>query len=289
MAIEFGTRTGSLDLLDWDEAIIRAFGAQEDLDKEQWYLPLQGIFVNVDGRPEPVTRALVVYKRPEPTLISATLPMIAVVRDSIQLAEARLVTPVQSYRLPAEGAKRVSAGGKLGWTHYETKDKEQPYDLYYTIECWARYRTVAQMLLGMVMKAFPARGAVLVLDGRNNDRTYAVFQENTSDLTDVSSLVERVPGFSLSIRVEGELTLDKEPIVVPAFTGTQSNVPFEGGGYTLVPGPGGHGLVPADANGVPIAGMGGTPAPGQNDPDPGPGGLYGTGLPIIRSSIMEGK
>lgn len=282
MPLEFGHRTGSVDILDWDEGIVRGFGGLPDESKEEWYLPLQGIFINVDGRPEPVDRALVVFKRPEPTQVSAVLPMIAVIRDSMIPAEARLLTTVQQFRLPSDGATQVSAAGEIGWTAYDTKDKEQPYDFIYTIECWARYRTVAQMLLQMVMAAYPHRGHVKLYDGIENDRTYAVFQTALNDLTDVSSMVDRVCGFSLSLRAEAELTLDREPFSVPAFTGTQTTTPLPGvggPGYQLVPGPGGVGLVPADQNGIPLA------EGGQTNPVPGPGGLYGTGFPIIRQGV----
>ena len=282
MPLEFGHRTGSVDLLDWDEGIARGFGAKEDLEKEEWFLPLEGIFIRIDGRAEPVDRALVVVKRPEPTQISATLPMIAVIRDSIIPAEARLLTTVQQYRLPTDGATMVSAAGEIGWTSYDTKDKEQPYDLYYTIECWARFRAVAQMLLQMVLRAYPHRARVKLYDGLNNDRIYAVFQQAINDLTEVSSLVDRVCGFSVTIRAEAELTLDREPISVPAFTGTQTGSPLPGvggPGYQLVPGPGGVGFVPADQNGVPLANG------GQTNPDPGPGGRFGTGFPIIRQGV----
>jgi hypothetical protein len=291
--LEFGERTGNVDYQDWDEAMLRGIGALHDVVKNQWYLPLEGIFVKIDGRQDPVTRALVVYKRPEPTAITATMPMIAVIRDSVVPAEVRLLTQTQQYRLPCEGAQRVSAGGELGWTSYETKDKEQPYDFFYTFECWARYRAVAQMLLLMVMKKFPHRGAVTLLDGIDNPRTYAVYQQGVTDLTDVSSMVERIPGYALSVRVEAELTLDREPHCIPAFTGTRTDAPLPGvgnggagGGYQLVPAPGGVGLVPADGNGIPLA-SGGQVA-GSGDPDPGPGGLYGTGKPIIRTGFYEG-
>ena len=123
MPLEFGHRTGSVDLLDWDEGIARGFGAKEDLEKEEWFLPLEGIFIRIDGRAEPVDRALVVVKRPEPTQISATLPMIAVIRDSIIPAEARLLTTVQQYRLPTDGATMVSAAGEIGWTLIDSKNK----------------------------------------------------------------------------------------------------------------------------------------------------------------------
>lgn len=291
MALEFGERTGNVDYQDWDDAMLRGIGALPDVPKNQWYLPLEGIFVKVDGRQEPITRALVVYKRPEPTQITAVVPMIAVIRDSIVPAEARLLEQTVQYRLPCEGAIRVSAGGEVGWSSYETKDKEQPYDFFYTFECWARYRAVAQMLLLMVMKKFPHRGAVTIIDSIDNPRTYAVYQQGVTDLTDVSSMVERIPGYALSVRVEAELTLDRESFCVPAFTGSRTTAPLPGvgtgpGGYQLVPAPGGVGLVPADGNGIPLA-LGGQVA-GSGDPDPGPGGLYGTGKPIIRAGVYEG-
>jgi hypothetical protein len=284
MALEFGYRTGDVDLLDWDDAMLRAFGALEDPGKNQFYLPLNGIFIKIEGRETPIDRALVVYKRPEPTQITATLPMIAVIRDSIVPDEVRLLSPVQQYRLPTDGAQAVSANGQVGYTAYDNKDKEEPYNLFYTFECWSRYRTVSQMLLSMVMRAFPLRGNVTITDGIGNPRTYAVFQQGVNDLTDVSSMVERIPGYALSLKVEAELTLDRTPFSVSAFTGTRTKTPLAGvssgpSGYQLVPGPGGYGLVPAEANGIPLADG------GVNDPDPGPGGLYGTGQPIIREGV----
>lgn len=254
MGLEFGFRTGVVDLLDWDEALIRGFGAQEDLIKEQYYLPLDGIFVNLNGRAEPVDRAMVVFKRPEPTQVTAILPMIAVIRDSIVSAEERLLSPVQQFKLPTDGADRVSAGGMLGYTQYDTKDKAHPYDFIYTIECWARYRAVAQMMLQMVMSAYRQRATITVLDSIGCERTYAAYQQGVNDITEVSSLVDRVPGFSLTVKIEGELTLDREAFAVSAFTGTRTTEPL--------PGPG-----------------------GGDEPDPGPGGLFGTGQPIIRSGI----
>jgi len=280
--LEFGERTGNVDFYDFDEAAMRGLGALPDEVKNEWYLPLEGIFVKVDGRQQPIDRALVVYKRPEPTQISAVVPMIAIIRDSVTPATERLLTQTVSYRLPCEGADRVSVGGCLGWTSYEQKDKEQPYDFFYTIECWARFHTVAQILLQMMMKRFPHRGVMTVVDGIDNPRVYATFQQGVTDLTDVSSLVERVPGYSLAVRIEAELTLDKEPVCIPAFTGGRTDEPLPGaggGGYQLVPGPGGYGLVPADSNGIPLI------PGGVQNPDPGDGGLYGTGRPIIRMGV----
>lgn len=290
MALEFGHRTGYVDFIDWDDAMLRGIGALEDPGKNQLYLPLNGIFVKIEGREQPVDRALVVFKRPEPTQVTAVLPMIAIIRDSISAADKRLQTQTMQFRLPSNGAQTISVNGITGFTSYDTQDFEQPYDFFYTIECWARYRTVAQMLLAMVMRAFPLRSSVTITDGIGNPRTYAVFQQNVNDLTDVSSMVDRVPGYALSLRVEAELTLDRTTVSLPAFTGTRTSSPLPGvgvsggtGGYQLVPGPGGIGLVPADRNGIPLAGG------GVINPDPGAGGLYGTGGPIIREGVYGSK
>jgi hypothetical protein len=126
---------------------------------------------------------------------------------------------------------------------------------------------VAQFLLQEMMRAFPIRGTISFTSteevGRNvvNDRTYVFFQEGIADLTEVNSMVERIPGFSLTMRFEGELTLDREPYTVPGFTGP------------LTPGP-------------PNVPPGNPDAPGGNPDLPG-GGLYGTGLANVRTTVLE--
>jgi hypothetical protein len=105
------------------------------------------------------------------------------------------------------------------------------------------------------MAKYADTGRVKVIDSLGVERIYAVYQQGVTDLTQLSSMVDRVPGYALSLKVEGELTLDKESFTLPAFTGGTSSTP--------------------------VAGI------NDNDPDPGPGGLYGTGKPIIRTGIVE--
>jgi len=257
---QFGMRTGHVDLIDWDKAVTVKTGALLDEEQSEWYLPL-GFYIEDSSKgPVAVDRALVVFKRPEPTQVKHEVPEIAIIRDDIDPDERRLFSPTTQYRLPAPGAAPVSVGGMLGFNCYETKDKEQPYYLTYTIECWARYRTVAQFLLQKMMAAFPIRGTLDLLAteeaGRNVEclRTYLFFQEGIADLTEVNSMVERIPGYSLTIRVEAELTLDKVPSIEPAFTGERTIVP---------------------PTGEPV------------NPDLPGNGLYGTGAPNVRSTLLE--
>lgn len=257
---QFGTRTGHVDEIDWDKAVLEHTGALYDDEQNEWYLPLNFYIEDPLKGPVEIDRALVVYKRPEPTQVQHNVPQIALIQDDVDFDERRLFSPTVQYRLPAPGATPISINGMLGYSCYETKDKEQPYNLVYTIEVWARYRVVAKFLRGKMMAAFPGRGSIKVLGseeaGRNveNERTYLFFQEGTADLTEVNSMVERIPGYSLTIRIEGELTLDRVPTNEPAFTGQTSVLPPPG--------------VPVDPN---------LPA----------GGLYGTGLPNVRNTLLE--
>lgn len=267
---QFGMRTGHVDLIDYDLAVTRQTGAILDTEQNEWYLPLSFYIEDPAIGPVAIERALVVYKRPEPTQVQHEVPQIAIIRDDIDPDPTRLYSPTVQYRLPAPGATPVSAYcaplGRdiIGYDCYETKDKEVPYNLTYTIECWSRYRVPAQTLLQMMMKRFPLRGTLTVTAteeaGRNVtcDRTYLFFQEGIADLTEVNSMVERIPGFALTIRVEAELTLEKEPITVNGFTGETSVDPIPG-----------------------------TPGYPGGNPDLPPGGVYGDGLPRIRTTLLE--
>lgn len=269
--VQFGTRNGNVDLFDWDTAIVEGFGAVLDPVKDQYFLPLD--IYNEDNA-EKIDKALVVFKRPEPTDTNFVLPQVVVTRDNVVPALNRLTSPTVQYNLPAAGATRVSAGGVLGWTEYETKEKEQPYDISYTIECWGRYRFEAQTILQMIMFAYPLQTAtVTVTDSLGVTRQYAVFQQGTADLTQISSMVDRIPGFSFSIKCEGELTLDRQSFTLPAFTGGLSASPIAGISDAGNSGPGGSGFGDTSNNG--------------NGPNPGPGGLYGTGLGITRVGLVE--
>jgi len=278
--VEFGHRVGDLDLHDWNVAVARNLGAQYDAPKNEWYLDLSKIIKLKDpSAPNaPAQRALVVFKRPEPTTIDFVLPEITILCDSIVPARNRRASEGNvQYRVPAPGAKRISAGGKLGWSAYEVKPKAEPFDISYTIECWTRSRLLSQVLLQMVMASFPQMGRMTVVDSIGNEGVYAVYQQSTADLTQLGSMVDRVPAFSVTIKCEAELTEQQRSFTVAAFTGSTSDHPIDGITNTQIVNPDGSisgGVVNADGT-------------ISYDPNPGPGGLYGTGKPIIRAGLVE--
>lgn len=265
---EFGHRTGHIDLLDYDQAVVEGLGAKLDTAKNQYWLSLMtpdgaGIFVKPEGSDAPteITKALVRMKQAEPTRDAWDLPCVLVLRDDFTPSQTRVWSPTEAYRLPAPGATPVVINGCLGWTAYETKPKEDPYDFSYTIECWSRYRTVAQVLLQIVLARYPLFGKIVVTDGLGVERTYHTFLEGTADLTEINSMVDRVCGFSASIRVEGEMTGSRVPQITPGFTGP---------------------VVPYDPNNPGNPFVPGNPT----EPNPGPGGLYGDGQPTKRVTAI---
>lgn len=261
-----GHRTGHVDKIDFDLGVVLSLGAVLDATKNQYFLPLvdecgQGIFIQPEGSdaPEEITRALVIFKQSEPTGHEWDLPAILLTRDDATPALQREWSPTESYRLPAAGAKPIVVGDTVGYDCYETKPREWPYDFSYTIECWSRYRTVANVLAAMIMKAFPPYSSVTVTDSIGNERVYHAFQESTADLTEINSMVDRVCGISVSIRVEGEMTLDRTPKPIKSFVGiTDPGDPANPGN-------------PFDPD-------------NPDTPDLPPGGLYGNGLPCIRAT-----
>lgn len=243
-----GSKTGNLDFIDWDQAVIEAIGARLEPivnndptgpAKNQYFLPLGGIFVQHEGQRFEIEKAQVVFRRPEPTEVQFAMPSVYISRDDLTVMPERLYSVVEQFRVPADGATPIAVNGVLGYSAYETKPQEIPVDFNYTIEVYSRYTTVAQMLLGIVMKVFPLRGKITVTDSIGNERVYAAYTDGVGDISELNTLVDRVAGYSLSVRFEGELTLDKEAFEAVAVTGPVSATP--GAGVTVVPGALGYG------------------------------------------------
>jgi len=233
-----GTRIGNLDLRDWDKAVLLSIGSILDEAKNRYYLPIN-VYVNDDHNGEcHIDRASVIYKKMEPTLHEFDLPAILINRDDYAKAP-RLFGVVEQYRVPAAGSTPVSIGDCLGATEYETKPQEYPYDLNYTFEVWSRYRNVAQVLIQILMARYPVHGKLSVFDSLGVEREYYTSQEGTSDLTEVSSLVDRIVGYSLSISIQGEITLGAVAVTDPSLTGDTSDTPIDPNNPGVDPGPGG--------------------------------------------------
>ena len=264
-----GSRTGHIRKIDFDQAVVEGLGAVlDEVEKNKYYLPLvdangNGIFIRPVGSDAPIEirRAHVCFRAAEPTWTEFEVPALIVQCDDISPALNRMQSPTEAYRIPAPGAVPVAIGSEMGWSHYETKPQEEPWDFTYTIECWSRYRAMAQVLLQIALSRYPMQGSIRVVDSLGVERVYPAYTEGTSDLTEIQSMVDRLCGYSLSVRIEGELTNSRVPEVHSAFIG-----------QTV---PGGAGAAGAAAG-----------AAGGGWIDPGPGGLIGDGKPTERVTVQ---
>ena len=251
-----GARSGDLTFRHWDKAVLLALGGVLDIDLNRYYIPIPNIILN-KGRPDEcvIDRASVIYKKPEPTHTEFIVPAFRINRDDASISTQRNFGVVEEYRVPCEGSQVVSFGNCLGATSYETKGQARPYDFSYTIEVWARHRNVAMVLMQMVMARFPQHGNITVTDSLGVEREYYVSQQGIADLTEVSNLVDRIVGYSISINIQGEITLDRVAVCNDAFTGDTSEDPLD---------------------------------PTNPGVDPGPGGLYADGKPELTVETLDG-
>lgn len=227
MATTFGERLGVLAERHWDKAVALAVGAIEDTDKNRYYWDISDIVENDPDIEEEVfeNRASVMFKKMEPSLHEYVLPALCLNRDDYSFADQRFTTDVVVYRLPAPGSRPVLVGGELGYTEYEIRYQDYPYDFNYTLEVWARTRNLAQAMLLRLRARFPKHGKITVVDSLGVEREYYCTRTGVSDLTEVASLVDRVVGFAVSLTIHGEFTDDRIPIVVPGYTGPTTQDP----------------------------------------------------------------
>jgi len=195
-------KTGLMTISDYDAGIYRTMGAVPDATD-----PLNPCYkLTVPGLdPDQVP---VFWGQPEPIFTKKVLPFITITRDDITPNNARWMSCQQlEYRAGVSGTDMM-ANGVSGFAQYERKIQAQPYDFSYTISCWDRYERPTQLILSKLLKRFPPIGKIFVTDSLGLERTYSSYQDSPiTPLHEILDPTRRVRGYSLTIRVEGELDL----------------------------------------------------------------------------------
>lgn len=218
----FGVRTGSVFIRDFDAGIFDSLGAFPDpkarLDQPRKVIEIAGgqfqIGFDIDRNKPIVTDFVpIVFATPENPMSRYTVPLIIVRRESIDPVTLRWTPESVEYQVPAEVHRRLEVtlpdGQKLqGVDRVETKARAWPVDIVYTIEILARLRNDANTILRRVLKTFQVYGNILVKDSLGEKRTYQALMEGVTDITDLLDVVGRIVGFSVSIRIIGELDLN---------------------------------------------------------------------------------
>lgn len=208
-------RNGLVLQRDFDLGVVETLGAEEvELEdgSRNWFLtgdkiewpPVNG-FVTPPGLPGiPIN-----FSYPEDLTDDFVLPIIVVVFEDLSPAMNRWHPGTLQYRVPATGANPVSVvvGNRTfsGYDRMEEKQQAIPYDFNYTINIHAYRRWQINPILTYVLGIYQPYTRLLVRDSEGDRRIYSAYNESVSVLDDVFDLTQRVLGFSISLRVEGEM------------------------------------------------------------------------------------
>jgi len=217
-------RTGLVTLRDFDEGFLRTLLGSEveiELDGEKTLaigVPIAG----VRGPEQFQGQVPVCFGEPEEVYQLNLLPCIVVSRSTFTPAMDRSMPYGEEYRVPAMDAQSVALtmpDGTVvnGWDRWEFKEFATPFDMLYTVELRARRRGDANRMFDHASKLLRPHFEVFVFDTEGDERGYNTFLDPWTSIDALSDVADRVVGFSVSIRVEGELDL-RDPIVQDVLT-----------------------------------------------------------------------
>lgn len=208
---------GTVGLREFDEGVVTTLGAipvPGDPNQRGFYLKdLEGIEIP-EGRPGiPVT-----FSFPEDMFVNFKNNSIMVRRESHDPAQNRWSEQYLQYRAPAVGALPIkNSRGQTGWSAYESRKQAWPYDISYSINIYARDRRQANAMVLYVMRMYPPYCFVRLLDSIQDERVYQAIADSPSPIDDGSEAGDRMIGFTMPLRVIGELDLD-DVVAKPAAT-----------------------------------------------------------------------
>lgn len=235
MAIKFDVKTGQVFLRNYDQGVIETLGGYIGLMDEN------GSLVDVTSRSSltcskascrknyfidvPLvspTSVPVIFNQPFPTFEKKFLPSFLIARGDATPAMDRWHSiGATQYRVPSDSASAVQvtlANGQVvsGYSEYESLVQAFPFDIPYTITAMARYEREAIPMLKKILSVYKPCSRILLRDSLCSIRSYTAWNENGySDVGEILNINDRMKGYSIEIRIEGELDLS-DPEITPA-------------------------------------------------------------------------
>lgn len=216
--------TGNVFIRNFDQGVIEELGAVIRTD----YLPTpvrqrRGYWIDeifTDPMAVPV-----IFNNPEAIYEKKIYPSYLITRTTpYEPSLVRWHSVKQAeYRAGVSGSEEVVSGtpgvsgfdAVSGFGLLELKPQAWPVDIYYSVACYARYEHEAIPMLKRILKTFPPYSKISLIDSLGENRDYTVFAETApQDIGEFVDVADRLRGYSLDIRVEGELDV-QDPVRVP--------------------------------------------------------------------------
>lgn len=219
-------RTGVVLIDDFDRGVQETLGAtvgsftpsNRTSDKRGYFWRVAGV------KPPPGMPGVpVIFVTGEDNYERFKIPFVKVALTGLNPAMGRYHPGSLAYRVPAVGAAPIVVSGARGFDRYEEGTQADPYDLTYTITLIAKRRGQqdkrnnipasveggsSNALLTAVLRVYPPYCGVNVVDSLSDVRTYTAFQEGVSPTDEVTEVGDREVGYSISLRIEGELDMN---------------------------------------------------------------------------------
>lgn len=210
-------RTGTVFIEDFDTGLVTTFGSVlktitlDDEEVQDYAVQIPG----VHGPDEYDGLIPVIFQEPEDVYQTGYIPHIAISRSAITPAMQRWHPVGKAYQVPAKVAQTVTAqDGSQGPSLNELKGYALPFDITYDIHMRARLRLQANRMLKYLGRYIWAYGSIFFTDNEGDERGYVAYLESIDNLDELVEFSDRTLGFTMSVRVEGELDFS-DPLVAP--------------------------------------------------------------------------
>lgn len=214
MGLTYTNRTGIVTIRDFDRGFIETLGGV--VVNGEYSVPLPGLQEGTD--------AGVVFNQPEQVFISHRLPCYLITRGDLEADNHRWNSVKHlDYFMGVSGTIEW-IGSVSGYREVEIKAQSWPYNIPYTVACYARYEYDAQVMLSRMMRRFKSYCAIFVTDSLGNVRSYTGFGDTVNNISEIVDVADRVRAYSMTIRVEGEIDLFDPVVLTDTVSGVSNNV-----------------------------------------------------------------
>ena len=205
--------TGSVFVRNFDQGVVEALGAvvRTDVLVSVGMRQRHGYWIDETfTSPTPVP---VIFNNPEQIYEKKIYPSFLITRNSMEPAMVRWLS-VKSieYTSGVSGTDEV-VDGVSGFSSIEQKEQAWPFDIYYTVSCYARYEHEAIPMMKRLLKTYRPYSKINLIDSLGGSRSYTVFAETgVQDIGEFVDVADRLKAYSIDIRVEAELDVN-DPVV----------------------------------------------------------------------------
>lgn len=225
---------GIVTIEDFDRGVIETLGAQPFLyegtrtsQKYSYFWPLRTV-----KAPPGMPGVPILFDSGEDVYEKFKIPYVKVKPAGLTPAMHRYHPMTVQFRAPARTATPMVAGGAQGFNRYVERQQAHPFDLSYVLSLITTRRSMprpkaagagapqvgvveggsSNMLLTEILRVYPAYCGVNVRDSVGDYRVYTAFMEGVTPIDQVTEVGDREIGYSISLRIEGELDLDPDTV-----------------------------------------------------------------------------